>query len=365
MSELPDELPSTPDQADKHWEAFARYLADESTPAETARVHAWLAAHPEDAALDAIVRARGGRIAQRADLSVDTERALQSVRARLASDDAGASPTPLRVERGGAPRSTTATPTRRWRSIGFAVAAGLAAVAAIAQFRAPGAASSSTQEYRTAVGQRDSVRLPDGTTVVLAPGSRLTVAANYGDATREVTLDGAAFFDVQHDEAHPFTVHTADADIRDIGTAFSVKTSGDGEVAVDVTHGIVALSARTAPASATELRAGDRGVVLKQAVTVSRGTVTADDVAWTRGLLTYRDASIAEVRADLLRWYGLSLRVTDSTLARRTLTASFRGDSAAAVVRVIALALGAEAVQRGDTVTLQPPPQGSTPTPAP
>jgi transmembrane sensor len=80
-------------------------------------------------------------------------------------------------------------------------------------------------------------------------------------------------------------------------------------------------------------------------------------------VLSYRDASLSEVRADLLRWYGLDLRVVDSALARRTLTASFRGDSAAQVVRVIALALGAEVVQQGDTVTLQP--QGSVPTPTP
>jgi transmembrane sensor len=191
----------------------------------------------------------------------------------------------------------------------------------------------------------------------------LTVAANYGANTRDVTLEGAAYFDVKHDEAHPFTVHTASADIRDIGTAFSVKTAGDGEVAVDVTHGIVALSARATTAAPVELRAGDRGVLARQAVTVRRGTVTADDVAWTRGVLSYRDASLSEVRADLQRWYGLELRIPDSTLARRTLTASFRGDSASQVLRVMALALGADVVQRGDTVTLQL--QGSSSPPAP
>jgi transmembrane sensor len=199
--------------------------------------------------------------------------------------------------------------------------------------------------------------------VVLAPGSVLTLAADYGTTTREVTLEGAAYFDVQHDEGHPFTVHTASADIRDIGTAFSVKTAADGEVAVDVTHGIVALSARANAAAPVELRAGDRGVLAQQAVTVRRGTVTADDVAWTRGVLSYRDASLAEVRADLQRWYGLELRIADSVLARRTLTASFRGDSATQLVRVIALALGADVVQHGDTVLLQP--QGLSPTPIP
>lgn len=374
MSDRSDELlPASNEAPDAHWEALARYLADESPPAETARVRAWLDAHPHDTAFAAIVKAHAGRLEQMADVSVDTERALTAVRARMAGDDAMRAPagSPLRVEGGGAPRMATATATARaastrrsWRVVGLAAAAGLAAVVALSQFRNAGANRAPVvRAFQTSVGQRDSVRLPDGSTVVLAPGSRLTVAAAYGTTTREVTLEGAAYFDVRHDAQHPFTVHTADADIRDIGTAFSVKTSGNGEVAVDVTHGIVALSARAAADAPTELRAGDRGVVVRQAVTVSRGTVTVHDVAWTRGVLSYRDASLAEVRADLRRWYGLTLRVTDSALAQRTLTASFRGDSASQVVRVIALALGADVVQQGDTITLQPPGSGPSPTP--
>lgn len=352
-----------PSEAD--WEAIVRFLAGESDPVESANVRAWLAAHPEDAVLVDAVKAHSVHVERRADITVDTEVALMAVRARLsaeASVDATSDATAhLSVSRGGVPRTVAVRESapRAWRTWTFAAAAGLAAVAAIAQFRGAGEAAVA-REYRTAVGQRDSVRLPDGSTVTLAPGSRLTLAANYGETTREVTLEGAAYFDVKHDEAHPFTVHTSSADIRDIGTAFSVKTAGDGEVAVDVTHGIVALSARRATAAPVELRAGDRGVLAREAVTVRRGTVTPDDVAWTRGQLSYRDASLSEVRADLQRWYGLSLDVPDSALAARTLTASFRGDSAAQVVRVIALALGADAMQQGETVTLRPQGTGAT-----
>lgn len=356
---------------DDHWEALARYVAGESPALEATAMRAWLEAHPEDAALVAVVKARSERVVQQADISVSTDAALARVRARIDAEAQNDAPPMLRVERGGAaassgarPAAAVAAPRRSWRVVGFAMAAGLAAIAAVGQWRAGSVSGAGVaQEYRTQVGQRDSVRLPDGSTVVLAPGSVLTLAADYGTRTREVTLEGAAYFDVQHDEGHPFTVHTASADIRDIGTAFSVKTAADGEVAVDVTHGIVALSARANAAAPVELRAGDRGVLAQQAVTVRRGTVTADDVAWTRGVLSYRDASLAEVRADLQRWYGLELRIADSVLARRTLTASFRGDSATQVVRVIALALGADVVQQGDTVLLQP--QGLSPTPIP
>jgi transmembrane sensor len=361
------------EDADALWEAIARHGAGESDPLEAAAVSAWLAAHPEDAALAAIVKARADRAESRAAISVNTEAALASVRARIRAD--GGAPASsvapaLTVSRGGAsvqpPRlAAIAAPARRsWRGAAFAAAAALVAVVGVAQWfdgRTP-----VRTEYATAVGQRDSIRLPDGTTVLLAPGSRLTVAANYNQGPRDVTLEGAAFFEVTHDAAHPFTVHTASADIHDIGTAFTVKTT-TGAVSVAVTHGIVSLASKSSDASAVaaapaELRAGDRGTIMRGTVSVQRGVVTADDVAWTRGQLAYRDAPLSEVQADLQRWYGIDLRIGDSTLARRTLTATFRGDSVAQVIQTIALALGAEAVQKGDTVLLQP--QGSgTPTP--
>lgn len=356
---MSDEIrPFLSDDPDARWEAIARHVAGESHPTESAAVEAWLTAHPEDAELAALVKARADRVEQRSIVSVNTEAALASVRARM--DVAPTSAPSLTVERGGAPRRSPTVPaaasSRSWRGLGIAVAAGLVAVVGISQWRARGT-NDSPREYRTAVGQRDSVRLSDGTTVVLAPGSRLTVAANYNDGPRDVTLEGAAFFEVKHDAAHPFTVHTANADIRDIGTAFSVKTANEA-VSVAVTHGTVQIAVKSADAPA-ELHAGDRAMLSRGTVRVQRGVVTAEDVSWTVGKLAYRDTPLSEVQADLQRWYGLDLRISDSALAQRTLTATFRGDSASQVVHLIALALGAEAVQKGDTIYLQPQGSGS------
>lgn len=350
------DAPRPSDDLDTRWEAIARFAAGESAASESAEVTAWLASHPEDAELVALVKARAARSEQQADAQVqgiNTERALASVMGRL---EATSRPV-LTVERGGASRvsHSAAVAPRRWRIGTIAAAAAVIAVGALAVWKGR-IAEPITLEYRTAVGKRDSLQLPDGSTVVLAPGSRLTLAAGFAKGTREVTLDGAAFFEVVHDDAHPFTVHAAGAEIRDVGTAFSVKTTA-GNVAVAVTHGIVAVrreptAARTE--TATELHAGDRATLDGQTVRVQRGVVTAEDVAWTRGQLAYRDASLAEVQADLARWYGITLQVPDSALARRTLTATFRGDSAEQVVQLVALALGADVVHRGDTIILQP-----------
>ena len=368
------------------WDAIARYIAGESDPAESRAVLTWLDSHAGDAALVAAVQRRAGTVEARAALSVNVDGALARVRARMDADahsvvaDAAtvvidAAPR-LRVADGGAARDASGTrPSsvpriaaapagrRKMRAWQVAMLASAAAVLVfVARARRGDERASAEQVFATKVGTRDSVRLSDGSRVILAPGSKLTVAAGYGTTTRDVTLEGAAFFEVQHNEAHPFTVHANGALIRDIGTAFAVKTDEVGNVAVAVTHGVVALSGSNSQSKASvELRAGDRGVVQGEQVAVSRGTVTEADVSWTRGKLAYRDATLLELQADLRRWYGVELRFGDAALAKRTMNIPFHADSAADVIKVIALALGVDVVQHGDTVILQMPGRSTTP----
>ena len=383
--------PSSADDSD--WDAFARYLSGESDSAEVRTVEAWLATRPADAALAAHLQRRAASVERRADGAigdgsvgdgatptgaVNVDRAWAQLRAQLdLSTDSGAADVNARprlsIADGGLAGARPADRAPSWRSAKIAergrfrgwhvvTLASAAAVLFFAASRRDRTPAATERQFATKIGARDSVMLSDGSRVILAPGSKLTVAAGYGSSTREVTLDGAAFFEVQHDAAHPFTVHAGAAQIRDIGTAFSVKTNPSGAVSVAVTHGSVALS-RSAESKSTpvELKAGDRGVLEGKTLAVTRGSVTEDDVSWTRGVLAYHDAPMSEVQADLRRWYGIDLRLMGTELSKRTLKASFRADSAADAVHVIALALGADVVQRGDTVILQMAGHSTTP----
>ena len=326
---------------DPDWDAFSRFVAGESDPAEAAAVNAWLAANPADAALARAVKSHADRAESGASAPVDVEAALRRVRATINSEVATdtAAP-PLTVVRGDAPRrpvGVMAPRSKPWGRVAFAAAAAVLAIVGVRAFTGAPAGVATERVIATAVGVRDSITLSDGSTVVLAPGSRLTVAASFETGDRLVTLEGAAYFDVRHDEAHPFTVRSAGAEIQDVGTSFSVKTDAAGGV--------------TAP-SAVELRAGDRGVVSAGTVAVTRGGVVPEDMAWTRGQLSYRDASIAEIQSDLKRWYGITLQVADSSLAHLTVTMPAQADSARMISTIAAL-LGADAEQHGDTVILR------------
>lgn len=335
---------------------MARAMAGEGTPDEREAFRRALDVDPRRgplyAALDDALRPLSAAPAA----EVDVEAALARVLSRRdARPVLVAEPTPQRGPRLASPSAVRAP---LWRSAAFLRAAAavllLVGGALVWRMLAKPSGGTSTEQYATAVGARRTVRLPDGSVAQLAPLSRIVLAAGYGRAERALTLTGEAYFEVRHDAAHPFVVHTAAAEIRDLGTTFLVDAGDSTGAGVVVTSGSVSLRP-AAGGEAAVLRAGDRGAVTAAGeLRVERGAATDDDVAWTHGRLVFRDAPVAEVAAELRRWYGITLVVRDSALAGRHLTASFGTETADDAVRVVAAALGGQLERRGDTAAVVP-----------
>ena len=65
-----------------------------------------------------------------------------------------------------------------------------------------------------------------------------------GGGTREVELEGEAYFAVVHDAARPFAVRAHGAVATDVGTAFDVRAyPEDAGARIAVTEGAVAVTA--------------------------------------------------------------------------------------------------------------------------
>ncbi len=306
------------------WNLLARYLAGEATPDEVAAVHRWLEEHPQDAralaALDAATK-------QATAVPVDVERALRRVHTRAHARS------PWRW-------------SRAYTRLAAAAAVLLIAGWGVAMLRsARNTPSSDSHTYSTGIGERDSVVLADGSRILLGPASRAVVRG------RDVALTGEAFFSIVHDSARPFTVVAGDAVIRDLGTEFSVYHDPAEALRVVVREGLVeiTLGSRTERLHPGDIGTADMTGTGEGRLEASRGAATADDLAWTQGRLVFRNAPIGELAADLRRWYGVELKVTDTTLLRRHFTGSFAGEPASRVLDVIGLALGARVERRGDT----------------
>ncbi|HKN65396.1 MAG TPA: FecR domain-containing protein [Gemmatimonadaceae bacterium] len=353
---MQNDSPTFPDhdapESSTDWEALARYLAGESSAAESERIGQWLKEHKADAALVAALEKSLAGLASSEQSDIDVDRALARVIERRDStrgDPASSArrpPPELRYSR------RTAS---MWRAAAILAAAAAVVVAARLVLqrdsgeRSPAATAGAGRTFATAVGKRDSLRLPDGARVVLGPASRLVVAASYGRGTREVELHGEAYFDVVHDTTRSFVVRAGDVSVRDVGTSFGVRADSGRFVQVVVTSGSVRLRSASAD-SGLLLVAGDVGTVQPDGRVTSRHIgATGQYLAWMRDSLVFRDASLPEVSDELRRWYGVVLRVEDPSLAERHLTMTFAGDPIDRVLRVIGLGLGTDIERRGDT----------------
>ncbi|WP_347304117.1 FecR domain-containing protein [Croceibacterium sp. TMG7-5b_MA50] len=183
---------------------------------------------------------------------------------------------------------------RRW--LGGALAASVAGLLAIGlwQRTAP-----DLQVRQTAPGQVLAVALEDGSRIDLAGGSRLTLDRNN---PRFARLDGGrALFTVRHDAADPFVVEAGGHELLDAGTVFDVRDDAGG-FAVAVAEGAVIVDPSGA---AVRLDAGDRlSEMAGEDRLIVEEVATADIGSWRDGRLTFTDASLAEVAAELTRASG-------------------------------------------------------------
>ena len=330
--------------APEDWDRVARYLAGEAEPREAESTRRWLEADAERLAMVNALQTALENVSREDSRNPDVESALRKVKSgfdRTKSISVSAS----------AGRDNSG-----WMLAPYLKAAAVLLVLLGGAFLwrdISGSGSGSiARTFATTVGERRQFRLADGTGVVLGPESRLIVNPHSSD--RSVSLEGDGYFTVVHDASRPFTVRVGTVKIEDIGTAFSIQTDERGGIRVAVASGSVALGPHGADRGSAEvLRARDRATVNSSGIVgVERSAVSDDDLAWVQGRLVFRDAPVIQVGAELYRWYGVRLRVADSTLSNLHLTASFSGESVDRVLNVIALSLGARIERQGNVATL-------------
>lgn len=220
------------------------------------------------------------------------------------------------------------------------------------------APSVATLQATTGLGERRDVTLSDGTRVTLAPRSSITYPARFAGSSRDVTLNGHAFFAVAQDSARPFSVKVRGATVRVLGTEFDVREdSAAGEVRVVVQSGRVQLQAspRSAGRVLTARQVG-RLVAGTGAVQVDSNAALDVLLGWREGRLAFERRALRDVVRELTLWYDVEFQV-DPALARRTVSADLRvgeGSSLDRVLEALTLPLDARFTRTGRIVSVVP-----------
>ncbi|WP_212003799.1 FecR family protein [Chitinophaga sp. HK235] len=174
------------------------------------------------------------------------------------------------------------------------------------EYRPVSAGTTAAPQYNTlstARGEQYQITLPDGTRVWLNASTTLTFPTSFaGMNTRQVEVNGEAYFEVPSDPAHPFVVRTNRQNIKVLGTHFNVNNYPDEPFAkTTLLEGAIKINDQKV------LQPG------QQAISSANGTLnitkvsTEGIVAWKNGYFEFNDENIYEVMRKIARWYDVEV----------------------------------------------------------
>jgi transmembrane sensor len=207
------------------------------------------------------------------------------------------------------------------------------------------------KEIFTSSGSRTHLTLPDGTLVWLNAGSRITYDKNYGGAFREVNLTGEAFFDVAKNADKPFLIHTARIDIKVLGTRFNVKSYPlDKTTEATLLRGSIEVSIKARPSEKIILKPNEKLIVNNDDSTLHRSSVPPQnarpeslvsirqptyetttgaviETSWVDDRLAFQDEEFGILAKDMERWYGVTIRFTNTAQEQWHFTGNFQKET--------------------------------------
>lgn len=187
-------------------------------------------------------------------------------------------------------------------------------------------------------GTKSKLTLADGTSVWLNAGSSLKYPVNFNGTTRDVELNGEAYFEVTKNKEKPFVVSAGDLNIRVLGTKFNCCAYAESEtIETALIEGAVELTGKQGK-SKFLMSPGELAVFSRTKSTLKKSTANLDKyVAWKSGKLMFRDDPMERVIEKLGRWYGVEFQLEDKDLLEYTYSATFSTESLDQVLKMLAL----------------------------
>ena len=154
------------------------------------------------------------------------------------------------------------------------------------------------------VGLDYKITLSDGTMVWLNSATEIKFPFKFPTNTREVEVNGEAYFEVVTETDRPFIVHLPESDVEVLGTSFNINTYDTGTDKVALVEGSVKM--RTSDTE-TQITPGIELTYQKgQGMTKNKFNVR-EVLGWQKGIFYFYDASLPEICTVLPRWFGIDV----------------------------------------------------------
>ncbi len=159
------------------------------------------------------------------------------------------------------------------------------------------------------------LRLSDGTMVYLNSETKLRFPVRFSENTREVELEGEAYFEVAENKKKPFIVRTAYYNVEVLSTKFNISSyPTDRRIHTALTEGSVAISGTSIGHKVllkpNELFTFDR---IQQKTSVETVDIK-NYTAWKEGKFRFIDERLEDIMTMIKRWYDIELVFEDNEI---------------------------------------------------
>jgi ferric-dicitrate binding protein FerR (iron transport regulator) len=215
-------------------------------------------------------------------------------------------------------------------------------------------------EIKVSLGTKTKVQLPDGSKVWVNSDSKLSYPEAFKGHTREIYLEGEAYFDVVKDPKHPFIVHTSGIDIRVLGTAFNVKAyKAESTIEATLVHGLIEVTKTehpneskiilhpheklifdklakeerviNHPAASTEKLAAKYSLPSPAIIISPFSKNIADsaikETSWIYNRLTFEDERFEDLVIKIERWFNVHITISNEKIKSFRATGSFENET--------------------------------------
>ena len=171
-------------------------------------------------------------------------------------------------------------------------------------------------------GKRSNLILSDGTRVWVNSGSRLVYAPVFKGKSREVFLEGEAYFEVAKDEKKPFYVRTDAFKVKVYGTKFDVQAYQqnneyntiliEGKVSLQANNGGILSSERFIFPDQKAMLSADKDDFL-----VTEVANIDNFIAWKEGYLIFKNEAFQSILKRVSRYYNINIELNEEMQIKR------------------------------------------------
>jgi transmembrane sensor len=189
--------------------------------------------------------------------------------------------------------------------------------------------------FSTRAGQQKVIMLSDGSRIVANHLTKVTYPETFNKNTREVYLQGEAFFDIKHEVTRPFIVHAGKLTVHVLGTSFNIKAyPKESSTTVSVATGKVGVT--TSKMKAQFLLPNQQLQYHNKDGVFQNMQTTPDEIlSWQKGTMIFKQEALGNITAILERRYNVSIQVNYPMLLEKQITGRFHNKTLTEVLDIL------------------------------